>query len=174
MPATGRPTTSDVQMRFISRAQDRLWRVWVVFGDFDSSQVYFSDKQYGSEQRALKAAIAYRDALVRRNKILMRVYAGNGFNMKHSRNTTGTVGIQLHMDTRTDPLRASWRSAIMREGRQVPMSRSIRRYGYVGAWQLVAAYRQAHTGQKTPLLPPEPTDELRQWAAQTGVALGLD
>lgn len=171
MTSKGRPTSSDTSMRFITRMQDALWRVWIVFGTFDSGQIYFSDKQYGSRDKACQAAKKHRDKLVKKHNIPLRIYDGNGFNISHSKNTSGTVGIGLQIDRRRDPASISWRSTTMINGRQSPVARSIRRYGYTQAWQMVAKIREQHTGIRVSKTPPPPTPELLEWAAQTGFDL---
>lgn len=163
-----RPKTADTTMRFITRMPDALWRVWITFKDSDFGQQYFSDKTYGGKDHALKAATTYRDRVVRKHKIPLRSYAGSGFCVQHTRSTTGAVGITLSVDSVDDVRRVSWTAKNAVDGRLDQMSRSIRKYGYVGAWRLVARFRQAHTRLPVPKNPPPPPDWLRRWAEVRG------
>lgn len=167
-PSKGRPNSTDTSMRFITRARDPLWRVWITFGDFDSGQKYFSDRDYGGSEQALVAAKQLRDKTVQKEKIPLRVYDGNGFTIKHSKNKSGTVGINLAADRRLKPVRWTWEARVQVNGRQTTFGRSIRTHGYQKAWAMVAQVRAAHTGMKMPSKPPPPTQELLDWAMANG------
>lgn len=160
-------------MRFISRA-DRCWRVWVQYGKFNSGQLYFGDAKFGGRQNALVAAKFHRDRLVRENGIPMRTYTGNGYCVTSKRNTSGTVGITLAKTDSGPTLRVFWSSRSMVDGHQTQTARSIRKFGYIRAWQLVAAVRAKHTGLQIPAIPPAPPEWLKKWAAAEGVALPPD
>lgn len=158
-------------MRFITRMADPLWRVWVTFGDLTSGQRYFSDGQFGGSDQALAAAIEFRDKFLAKWKIALRVYNGNGYTVKHSKNTTGAVGITFKIDRRRSPLRMGWEARNMVDGKQMVFGRSIRTHGYEQAWAMVAKVRQAHTGIKVPHKPPPPTQEILDWANSNGYDL---
>ncbi len=166
-----RPNTTDTELRYIIRMPDKLWRVWITFNGKDFGQMYFSDKEYGNKDASLTAAIAYRDKVITTNKIPLRIYAGNGFCVRHKNNKSGVVGILLAVDNHDDPRRVHWQAKIMVDGNQRKTSQSVRQYGYVGAWQLVAAIRENHTQIPVPKKPPAPPAWLRLWAAERGVSM---
>lgn len=164
----GRPTSTDTSMRFIGRMHDPLWRVWITFGDFDSGQRYFSDREHGGIDQSLAAAKQFRDKIIKKHKIPLRVYDGNGFTIRHTKNKSGTVGLRLTPDRRKDPVRWSWVGCKQVDGQTTVFGRSIRTHGYEKAWSMVAKIREAHTGMKVPSKPPPPTQELIDWAASNG------
>ncbi len=161
-----RPANRSPQLRFITRMQDSLWRVWVQFGRLDFGQEYFSDAQYGGMQEAKRAAIERRDALVKAHKIPLRKYEGNGWHAKSSRNKSGQVGISLFLDDPECPTRISWGVRVTISGTQRNIIRSIRKYGYASAWRMVAKIRAKHTGQPISMEPPPAPEWLVSWAAE--------
>lgn len=168
-----RPNTTNTAMRFITRARDPLWRVWVQFRNIDLGQVYFSDKQHGGKDAALKAAMVCRDKMVREHNIPLRTYAGSGFCVSHKKSKSGSVGISLEPDNPSNPGRVNWVAKNEVDGSTKKCARSIRKYGYVGAWKIVAQFRQEHTGQPVPENPPPPPEWLRDWATERGVVLPI-
>lgn len=166
-----RPTSRNTRRRFITRMQDDLWRVWVQFRDLDLGQEYFSDAKLGGVKACLKAAIERRDALVKEHKIPLRCYDGNGWCAKDKRNTSGEVGIGLFLDDPEAPTRVSWGARIMVDGAQRNVTRSIRKFGYRGAWRAVAKIRARHTGQPVAQEPPTPPDWLVKWASDRDLDL---
>lgn len=151
--------------------QDNLWRVWVQFNDLDLGQGYFSDAKLGGKDKALEAALEWRDRLVKKHGIPLRCYGGNGWCVKNKRNTSGEVGINLLLDDPVAPTRVSWAVKMMVNGRARHISRSIRKFGYRGAWKVVAKIREKHTGQPVATEPPRPALWLKQWAADRGLDL---
>lgn len=141
----------------------------MVFDTFDSGQRYFSDAQFGSTKNALKAAIGYRDLLVKENAIPLRAYDGNGYHIQDKRNTSGTVGICLAKDKAENPGRVSWQCRIMVNGKQKGISFSIRKFGYAGAWKRAYLLRSQHLGSNAKAIPPEPPDWLVIWMHNHGI-----
>lgn len=168
-----RPVSADTSHRFITRAAYAAWRVWVQFGDIDLGQLYVSDQEFGGKTESLRKAIKLRDTLVKKHGIPLRTYDGNGFHAKHKNNKSGVCGINLsvtHADT--DYMRVSWRTASTINGERIILSKSIKRYGYIGAWRLIAQERERHTGLKAPRMPPKPPEWLIAWAAERNIVLG--
>lgn len=87
--------SGSLEMRFITRAQDNLWRVWITYGFLDLGQVYFSDRKHGGKRASLGAAKQYRDQMVQQHAIPLRKHEGNGYNVRGINNVFGTVGVTL-------------------------------------------------------------------------------
>lgn len=128
-----RPTSPDTSMRFITRMPDRLWRVAVAFGTFKPAAVYFSDRHYGGEQAARAAAIAHRDHLVKKHKIPLRTYDGNGWQVARVTSPTNQVGLCLEVRDVHGTMVANWTYLFQKDGRQRRIRLSIRQHGRWGA-----------------------------------------
>ena len=168
-----RPNTPETELRYITRMPDNLWRVWITYGKKDFEQIYFSDKKYSGKKKALDAAILYRDRVLAEHKIPVRIYTGNGFCVKHKNNKSGEIGITLDVDDRGNPTRVRWTTRNMVNGKQRTFARSIRKYGYIGSWQLVAGIRRAHTKMDVAETPPSPPGWLKRWAKKYNVNLSV-
>lgn len=166
-----RPTSPDTSMRFITRMPGRLWRVAVAFGTFQPAAVYFSDRHYGGEQAARAAAIAHRDHLVKKHKIPLRAYDGNGWQVARVTSPTNQVGLCLEVRDVHGTTVANWTYLFQKDGRQRRIRLSVRQHGYVTAWQRLGRLRQQRTGQPSNPLPPNPSRQLRQWAQRYDVSL---
>lgn len=166
----GRPKTKD-GLRFITRMPDKLWRVWVTFGTDDYGQHYFGDAAYGGKNSALRNALAFRDKLLRENKIPVREYNGNGWCVKHSRNTSGDVGVCLSKKPAENPYYVAWTVRNVVDGQQKNKSWSIKKHGYAGAWLKAAQARSKHTSQPHSNEPPPPPDWVIAWARDRDIDL---
>lgn len=166
-----RPNDSDTHTRFITRMPDRLWRVAVEFGDLALPVVYISDKVHGGKDAALAKAIALRDRLVKTHKIPLRTYDGNGWQVSRATNTSGQVGVFLEATERAGTQVRNWTYLYQQDGKSRRLRLSIRKHGYVAAWQRLADERAKRTGHPSNPIPPNPTAELKEWALRYRVAL---
>jgi len=79
----------------------------------------------------------------------------------------------LDASPKDNPTRVMWKVKNTVEGCQSGVGKSIRKWGYIGAWNIVAKLRQAHTGQEVPELPPPPPEWLIEWAEKRGIDLSM-
>lgn len=158
------------KLRFITRLKNNMWRTWVTFGKQDFGQKYFSDKALGGKEKSLEAAQAHRDKVIADNRIPCRTFEGNGFHVRDARCSTSSVGISLFVDDRVNPRRVAWKARIVKNGKIVGISASVRKYGYKTAWKMVIALREQHTGISIPECPPPPPD----WLTDLGSALEIN
>lgn len=105
----------------------------------------FSDTTYGSGDAALKAAREYRDTV-------FQGLAGPGHPRTHSTNTRSTskaVGVSLSGKARPGCQTHWYWEAYWNDGAQTQLKKrfSVRRMGYLAAWEAAIAHRQLKTGK---------------------------
>lgn len=83
---------------------------------------------------------------------------------KSASSTTGVPGICLVKDRATNPRYVSWSTYTEQSGKREQKAFSIRKFGYSGAWRMVANVRAEYSGFKIPRRPPAPPEWLKKWA----------
>jgi len=130
----------------ISRIDSGSTHGWFVRG-YKNGKTYsklFSDKKFGSKERAYVKAVEFRDELLANLKQIPDSPRKRRLVFRDSRNTTGILGVcrttkKNPNGTITECYSVSWRPE---PGVQKCTSFSIRKYGEAKAFQLAVAHRK--------------------------------
>jgi hypothetical protein len=103
-------------------------------------QGFFGDARFGDKDGALKAAVEYRDGL------LKQVAGERSFQNRNARNITGVVGVAWHCRPNThrkDGVVHSFRAQVAaeEEGKTLSKAWSVQRYGLWGAYEHAVRWR---------------------------------
>lgn len=134
-------------LRYVVRldsANTKGWQVRLaVWHPRGPGSQFFADSKYGSSEEALKQAQAFRN----------KVYEGltdpglPEVRLKNSRNSSGLLGVTLSSRQRPGWQEHWYWDAYWSKGevRQAVKRFSVRRLGYIPAWEAAVAHRQAMT-----------------------------
>lgn len=106
-------------------------------------QAYFSDSRYGSQKKALEAAITHRDEMEPKYRLMTSVERAN---IQMSTNTSGTVGVRWSTKVMTKGEKtytfefavAAWTGV----GGRHTKTFSVEKYGKEQAWKLAVKARK--------------------------------
>lgn len=122
---------------------------------------FFSLAQYGSFDKAKKAAIRYRNQLVRKYNVIPRKLRAAGpyanYREADPRNFTGVVGVGLQLHEKDGYYHATWKAQWYRKDTGLKTrSLSIAKHGYKTAFRTLVKKRYEETGQDVKRLPSAP------------------
>lgn len=131
------------------------WQVrippWHPHGPFSK---FFSDRLYGGNRQAKLAARKFRDDVFAAS--LLIVPKTKAVHADHSTNTSGLVGVTLsmrHTEGRTgqtsdrDTGYVYWTAYWSADGMQPKRNFSVKKFGFIGAWEKAVALRQEKSGR---------------------------
>lgn len=140
---------SDPMMLNISRV-DRAMRGYYVRVGLSRGQKpkFFSDSSYGGKPGALKAAKAHRDKIVEQ---LNLGTDGKGIagRVANRRTVSGVTGVHLTRGRLEDEL--YWRAKVHRK---LDRTFSVKKYGYIKAFQLAVQAKYSALGEAPPRIKP--------------------
>ena len=155
----------DAAMRYITRIGNS-WRVLYVRGLEREIQLYFNDRDYGGQDKALESAKAFRDQVMSIHD--PKPGTSRRRNLKYLHKDESQVGITLYSDERKGRKKEYyWRSSYMVGNGSKRRIFSIRKYGYEEAYRLASEFRHKMTGQPMGACPPPP-EGLIEWQKTTG------
>ncbi len=129
----------------------------------------FSDATYGSATGAYEAAEQYKKEYF---KDCQRPIACH---RRQVRNKLDLVGLTLNVDKSPIDTNVAWVATTMDNGKQRKRFFSIRKYGYVNAYQQARAFRVAYTQVESsvPSDPPKPPKWLELWLDQNNIKYNI-
>jgi len=119
---------------------DRCWRVKIKRGEFRTSK-QFDYLKYAGIDRALKAAIIWRDWIIESQGLLLMddyIDIDRSPNLVSKTITQPIIGVSLN--------RLSWRARFHRDKRQIIAHFFIATHGNVGAFQMACKARYENSG----------------------------
>ncbi len=155
-----------LEMRFITRidgASGHHYWVRIEYGGERLASRVFSDSRHGGTQEAYRAVKAYRDRMVRKYKIPIRIYRGNGYYVRHARSSSGVCGVSFYVQTKDNGRSyLFWQASYVASGVQHHRRFSVKRHGYVEAFLFACRVRFKATGRTMPdnISPPPPPLEI--------------
>lgn len=119
-------------------------------GDWsDCDTHFFSDKQYGGNRQALKAARAYRDHYMATRGLSHRLKKPRDFSaptIKHANNTSGVIGVKYTKTEKESGIYYHWVAYGMQSNQTWSRSFSILQYGEKPAFRMACKERYRRHG----------------------------
>lgn len=101
---------------------------------------FFSDLRHGGKEASRLAAEEFRAQMLATEHVTALPVSKS----KHSRNTTGIVGIAWQQDKRRAEDDGAWLCYWSEGGKQRKMSFGVMKYGFLGAWEMALQARMSH------------------------------
>jgi hypothetical protein len=107
---------------------------------------YFSVNRYGSFSEAHEAAVAYRDKIVLKYRILPSSVTGQRLVFKHAKTPPGqNIGISLSLRVHNNRYHATWVGHYKGTEKK---HYTINKYGYQSAYRMACDFREEVSGMK--------------------------